>query len=157
MSANDEYYDKLTDLYHRELSKAPLDSFLNKISVSKFGERLTTRDTFVTVQAVPVGEEYNIYSEVCELMDKMKTIGEPRRRGEIRVNILKKMVNVPFYVAENNRYRNNKESFKKYGFVFVELDYDKEVGIKELNKPALIFQPSIFIDTKTFNPCKRKY
>jgi len=138
--ANDKYYDVLSDIYDRELNKAPIKKlFLNKISVSKFGETIATRDTFMTVQAIPVGKEYSIYSEVCRLMDKMEDIKEPKKRNEIRVNILKKIVNVPFYVAENNRYGNNDENYKKYGFIFVELDYDSEVGIKEFDRETLIF------------------
>jgi len=138
--ANDKYYSALFNIYESELGKNPIKNlFLNKIHVSRFGERIATRDTFMTVQAIPVGKEYSIYSEVCELMDKMKDIKEPKKRDEIRVNILKKIVNVPFYVAENNRYGNNEENYKKYGFVFVELDYDSEVGIKELDKKAIIF------------------
>jgi CRISPR-associated endonuclease/helicase Cas3 len=132
LSATDKYYERLRTEYERELSKHPLDDFINSISVSSFGEKtMRTRDGFVTVPVIPVGSDLSLYNKLKENYDMNKD------KFEFIINISKKIVEAPVSIVKDLIIED--QDFLN-GVFLIKADYSQEIGL--ISKPggdALIY------------------
>lgn len=129
---NNKYYEKMEHEYEIEFNKKPLNDYLFEISKSEFGEKTITRDSFITIPAIPVGNNYNLYDEIKNYLRNWTTYNEIERNN-IRGKILKKVVDVPFYNLINLKL-DDEDLWNLFGFRFIKTDYNSELGLIPLKE-----------------------
>ncbi len=140
LNANDEYYNKLEDFYKKEFDKNPLDDFKG-IERSDFGEELTrTRDSFITIPVIPVGEDNKIYTKVKEYVNILNDLSsdEKDKKLEIIRFVLGNIIEVPIYVAKDLKVFD-KGLWDKFGVTFIDAIYNSEIGIIPRKPGGIIF------------------
>lgn len=135
LEMNNEYYEKMEQEYKKEIDKKPLNDYLNSISRSEFGEETITRDSFVTIPVIPIGNDNKIYEEIKDYLNNWKNYDEITKT-QIRGKILGKVVDVPFYNLIELKL-NDEDLWNKFGIKFIRADYDSDVGIKPLEKVCI--------------------
>ena len=130
--ANNKYYDRLKDVYEREFGKNPLEDFSYIHRVDFGDELLKTRDRFISVPVVPVGDNDEIYNRI-------KLIGSDQKCSplQVRIEIIKNIVEVPIYIIKGNSFTDKVS--KNYGVIFLKADYSSETGIELKKGGGLIF------------------
>jgi len=138
LEMNTEYYEHMREIYMKEFEKHPLNDFNRKISRSFFGEdMLKTRDsTFITLPAVPTGRDDEIYWRVRGILDRWDTL-TGKERNDARVEILKRIIEVPLYTTRQIE-RRDADLLEKFSLRFIDSDYSPEIGLIPKNKEALI-------------------
>lgn len=124
IEANNKYYNSLEDEYTKEFGRNGLSDFLERISRSKFGDMISTRDSFLSIPVIPAGANLETYTQIKELIDNWNSLEFSERR-DARITIMKKIVNVPIYTAKKLK----PEPMDDFGFTFIQSGYNSEVGI----------------------------
>jgi len=118
---NDFYFDSIWDNYEKELSK-DLFKNLSLISNDEFVESLMkTRDGFLTLPVIPVGEGYCIYEEIMQAREKLERADERYRKEAYEEYLklrLRRTVEAPIFVIDEKLWRdpNTKLTFVKMGY-----------------------------------------
>lgn len=133
IQANNLYYNSMKEKYQLEFGRNALDSFLKRISKSKYGELVSTRDNFITIPTIPAGPHGVIYDEIKIIMNEWSDLSGSEKTDSL-VKILGNIVNMPIYVVS----KLNPEPAEKFGFTFIQSDYDSKMGIKP-KKAVLIW------------------
>ncbi|MBS7609304.1 CRISPR-associated helicase Cas3' [Candidatus Bathyarchaeota archaeon] len=138
LKITDEYYNQVASIYLKEFGKSPLEQFRGQISKSEFGEELMkTRDGFITVPAVPVGRDLEIYNEIKEILDRWQSLDKVGRQKGF-ISIMRRIVEVPVSLIKDC-YFEDRELRERFGLPFINVDYSRELGILEKRGGAIIF------------------
>ncbi|NJF24254.1 CRISPR-associated helicase Cas3' [Thermococcus sp. Bubb.Bath] len=133
LKINDEFYFNIWEKYERGLEEHPLLRTLKTLTRWKGSEGwLTTRDTFVSLPAVP----RPFLDKAAELASGWENLSE-RERLEATVYVIEHSLNVPIWVL-NEAKVYNEDLYNRFGVFGIDIDYDSEVGIIE-GKKELIF------------------
>lgn len=133
IEANNKYYNSLEDEYYKEFGRNGLFDFLKSISRSKFGDMISTRDSFLSMPVIPSGTNLEIYTQIKEFIDNWNSLEFTERR-DARITIMKNIVNVPIYTVKELK----PEPMDDFGFTFIQSGYNSEVGIIPI-KDAMIW------------------
>ncbi|ASJ09420.1 CRISPR-associated helicase/endonuclease Cas3 [Thermococcus siculi] len=129
---NDQFYFSIWEKYERGIDEHPLLRTLKTVTRWKGSEGwLTTRDTFVSLPAVP--KPY--LDRAIELASEWENLSE-RERLEATVYVIEHTLNVPIWVL-NEAKVYNEDLYNRFGVFGVNMDYDYTVGLKE-EKPGMV-------------------
>ncbi|CEG11426.1 conserved hypothetical protein [groundwater metagenome] len=140
LNANDEYYNELEDFYKKEFDKNPLDDFKG-IERSDFGEELTrTRDSFITIPVIPMGEDNKIYTKVKEYVNILNNLSSDEKDKKLKIIrfVLGNIIEVPIYVVKDLKVFD-KDIWDKFGVTFIDAIYNSEIGIIPGKRGGIIF------------------
>ncbi|AFL96007.1 CRISPR-associated helicase Cas3 domain-containing protein [Thermococcus cleftensis] len=134
---NDRFYSSIWDEYERELKKRFLwrsRDGLRRITKWSKGEKLlSTRDTFISLPAVP--RPY--LEKALELASSWEDMTE-RERLDAAVYVIEHTLNVPIWVLNRARTHSG-DLYDRFGVFGIEMDYDPEVGLKEEKTGLIMF------------------
>ncbi|WP_297504493.1 CRISPR-associated helicase Cas3' [Thermococcus sp.] len=121
---NDEFYERIWERYKAEIRKPKLET--RSLMRWKKAERvLKTRDGFMSLPAVP----RPFLDRAIELAARWEELSEEERL-RATVFVIEHTVNVPIWTLEEHKHFND-DLYEHFGVFGVELEYDREVGLRE--------------------------
>lgn len=130
---NDAYFDGIWDSYERELGK-DLFQNLSRISNDEFVEWLMkTRDGFLTLPVIPVGENNCIYDEIMQARDRLEEADESCKgvvyQDYLRLR-LSRTVEAPVFIINGKLLQSHPDPRTK--LIFVKMGYSEEEGLIDM-------------------------
>ncbi|NPA47743.1 MAG: CRISPR-associated helicase Cas3' [Thermococci archaeon] len=123
---NDRFYEEVWDRYDRVINaRQPLVKLRDVTRWSLAEKHLSTRDSFITLPAIPRPFLEDAIEFATEWRDMTQ---EERLRAAVYV--IEHTVNVPIWTLKEHLHHND-DLYDVFGVFGVELDYDSEVGLKE--------------------------
>ncbi|WP_099211096.1 CRISPR-associated helicase/endonuclease Cas3 [Thermococcus henrietii] len=125
LKINDRFYEQVWGKYEKKLNGRPPLFKLRDVSRFRFADRQLTRDTFITLPAVP----RPFLDKAIELAVKWPEMsGEERLKAAVYV--IEHTVNVPIWVLKEHLHYNE-DLYSVFGVYGIELNYDPETGLGE--------------------------
>jgi len=123
---NDRFYGAVWDKYEERLNgRPPLFKLRDVTRWSLADRRISTRDTFLALPAVP----RPFLDKAIELAASWPEMAQEERL-EAGVYVIEHTVNVPIWTLKENVHYNE-DLYSVFGVYGIELDYDPETGLRE--------------------------